>query len=250
MVKEKLLLLLSYLLLICNSNIYAAVGDTWDLSADWSDAVNPFGAWSVTDPAGTAMNQNVAYADAALYAAGETIWSMNPGNSWMGAMKMDADAGYAYNTATNAYLAGDIVGHAEHQIRWTAPEAGQFRFTGDVFRIRNNDSVNALVWENSTGAWLSVWGSGDLAADNDRNNSIVYDITLDMDAGEQFVLAVGGNDYLGRNMTVEHITNGECDNRSIADLDGNCIVDLADLAVFVCEWLDCGLSIQSDCFME
>ena len=200
---KKLLVLLVVGALACNA--LGTIGDIWDLSADWSDAVNPFGAWSVTDPAGTAMNQNVAYADAALYAAGETIWSMNPGNSWMGAMKMDADAGYAYNTATNAYLAGDIVGHAEHQIRWTAQEAGEFRFTGDVWRIRNNAGADALVWSNSTGAWLSLWGSGNIEAGNDRNNSIAYDITLDMDAGEEFVLAIGGSDYVGRNMAVEQV---------------------------------------------
>jgi hypothetical protein len=31
------------------------------------------------------------------------------------------------------------------------------------------------------------------------------------------------------------------------DLDGNCIVNIADFAIFASNWLDCGLYPQSDC---
>ena len=78
----------------------------------------------------------------------------------------------------------------------------------------------------------------------DNTHSRVF---LNVVAGRSYFIRVAGHDNQTGNYDLL-VTKGFCSYTPKGDLNGDCKVDMLDLAIMTSNWLDCGLSDQSACW--
>lgn len=95
------------------------------------------------------------------------------------------------------------------------------------------------VFEACSGAELAC--NDDYSFDNPQSQ-----IVMDVVKGKTYTIRVAGfNKETGDYDLL--ITHGDCANRPQSDLNGDCRVDLQDLAVLAAEWLTCGHTNPDNC---
>jgi beta propeller repeat protein len=89
---------------------------------------------------------------------------------------------------------------------------------------------------------------GEIAC-NDDSCGYQSQLTFKAKAGKQYLIRVAGYDEDAGNYVLT-ISGGpaECANRPSADLNGDCKVDLHDIAIVCSQWLDCGLDDPDACW--
>ena len=122
-----------------------AQADTFNLSAGWSDALNPNGAWSYL-AGGSLGVTGTRGADAFTSPPGAPpIWTCSAGDG------CGTYAGWSKSNGSESFdvdplQLGDIYGHTPDngtiEIRWTSPVAGPIAVSGGVWAIRNIGRTN------------------------------------------------------------------------------------------------------------
>ena len=136
---KKVYILLSVLVVMASVS-HGAVGDSWNLSDDWSTTVvNDPNGWTYHQVEGTPFTTFGAWGGPD-FPLGEMGWSMSPGNH-LGMSKLVHDS--SEDTAhTYSYVAGEICGHTNSDwgATWTVPPtegpSGRYLITGSVHEIR------------------------------------------------------------------------------------------------------------------
>ena len=247
--------------------------DSWDLKQDWSDSNNPNGRWSY-GLGGPSWSEIVLAEDSVFetmpfkenwlegdFGPGQPAWSPGvvPGmcksvfsQPGPGAWILDVEP-------------GDIYGHSTYIARWRSPGYLKIKITGNAWKCRGGPGGNLQVWLLENGDWDNNTNAQrhHVAADlsfeeHPRNNPADFIFEGQPDPNELVTevvplqpvhLVVSGNDFGAVNMSIE-VVGGGCVTRPLGDLDGNCLVDISDLAVLSQNWLQCGLYWEDECFVE
>ena len=159
----------------------AVKADLYDVSADWSDTVNPNGVWSywVND---TLASSYMRGGDP-FYSPGQPIWAL-----WNYTY-----FGWSKSNGTNYYQwdlqVGDVYGHTSSggsvdplEIRWTSPLAGSVDVSGGVWAIRDIGRSN--YWQLTLNGSVLTDGyvySGDAY---DRSNPFPINLNFNVDVGD------------------------------------------------------------------
>jgi len=121
---------------------------TWNLQADWSNAVDPNGAWSYRDVSGnlfTLFQANTAATSpfwntvAAVSGVGGTRWTSDTA----GAAGVSQMSNPAWTNPESPFGTGvdwpvSAIGGVAYDIRWTAPSDLIISVSGDVWKMRND----------------------------------------------------------------------------------------------------------------
>ena len=137
--KEKMLMLI---ILICSLPSYAFAVITYDLAADWSDAINPNGVWSYNSAPGQLITNHVADwnpTGSGIFGSPQPAWAESswPNENhvpmWFKRMSdtstLDVPIGYVGMHGTEADDPHQWVGAA-----WTSPGKGTVDITGGVWQ--------------------------------------------------------------------------------------------------------------------
>jgi hypothetical protein len=180
-----------------------SLAQSFDLKADWSDALNPNGAWS--------YNVNGSPA-ASTFRTGDT-WTV-PQPSWGNI------AGWFKSNGTESFphdwIAGDVITHSPDtgptDIVWTAPSSGTIDVSGVIWPTRDVGRTN--IWRlfiNGSEIATSSVASGD---PYDRANPMSFASAaapgalddVPVAAGQTVRLLVtsfdGNGDYAGVNLSI------------------------------------------------
>lgn len=140
---------------VFSSNAVAAL--SWNLAADWSDAQNPNGVWTLRGNGGVAFTKNVpdydpdsndnftgpqpAWADAAyepgVFVPGHVpMWFKSLGLTVGTTFNLDAPAG---RTGMHSTGVGSV---GPGGVEWTSPITGEIAIAGDTWLMRQRNTVN------------------------------------------------------------------------------------------------------------
>ncbi|MCF7955610.1 MAG: hypothetical protein K9M75_07405 [Phycisphaerae bacterium] len=89
---------------------------------------------------------------------------------------------------------------------------------------------------------------GQEVAFNDDLCGIQSQVSFKAKAGVRYLIRVAGYDGDSGEYTVMVTGGAACVNRPVADISGDCKVDMADLAMVAAGWLSCGLDDESACW--
>ena len=200
----------------------ASLGVTWDLTADWSDAVNPNDVWSFERAAGVLMENTGPQtpdcdsatpncADVGLFGGKppQPAWAPNsvgtPGDhlpifvksradSLTPAMETQFETGRVYVHANDQFNSAPPYQSSVASIIWTSPIHGQVAIDGGIFIPALNDpgDVRTVTWSIVVNA---ATVTGDEIQSNGPYNSL---------APRDFADGVGGASAL-----VQHVAAGD-----------------------------------------
>jgi hypothetical protein len=211
----------------------AWAGTTWDLAADWSDTINPNGAWSLNQGSSPLPNiPNFTAAGTSLIPP-QPAWA--PSNSlenylpmWMKARATVADSwqvGDVLVHSTGRYNSG-VSGLAN--VTWTSPFSGTANVSGALWEII--DIGRANVWtllHNGTALATGSLVDGD---GHGRTNPETFAFfSLAVSSGDVFTLKVasssadGAGQLAGVNFTIAQV--------SAVPEPGTCLLMLGGLAL-------------------
>lgn len=151
----------------------SAQATVYNLSSDWSDSVNPNGAWSYGGD--LAHHPQPATANSLNVAAGNGYWGA--GSDFYAApftLKATVDGSATGAYSDNDFLSGDVLIHSPNDgspfaITWTAPTAGAIVLTSSVWYahsvVARSDDLTAFL--NST-----LLGSATVTNGINRSNQL------------------------------------------------------------------------------
>ncbi len=188
-------------ILICGGITEAAL---WDLSADWSDTLNPNGVWSyyvkgALGVSGTRTGDSFADPPGA-----PDIWG-NSDSTYEGWSKSNGSE--SFQTA-GELLTGDVYGHTGGvlEIRWTSPLAGPVHITGGVWAVREIQRSNS--WQLTV---EDVPETGGIVGDGDtfsRADPAIIDLYRSVDIGDVVAFTaspLGTGDYIAVNLSINPV---------------------------------------------
>ena len=192
------------LVVVASASLLAvpAKAQTWDLRTDWSNTVNPNGAWRYLVNGATAT-ASTRGADSFGPPGPPTIW----GSSYYGWSQSNGSEQFTYDLQV-----GDIYGHNNAggpiEIDWTSPFTGLVNVSGGTWMLRDIGRANnwQVTLNNSVQAFGALY-SGDQW---DRANPATFTFSAVVQAGDVIEFSavppccVG--DYAGVNLTVTAVT--------------------------------------------
>jgi len=179
---------------------------TYDVTADWSDVVNPNGAWSYW------LNGSLAQPGTRWY----DVFDIPPGPPpiWTGSTGSWHFFGWSQSNGSeqiNGYdlEVGDIYGHTmgELEIRWTSPLAGPIQVSGGAWALRDVGRMNCWTVTLNGKPLQNGWiYSGDPYS---RVNPAPIALALDVAVGDvlSFRAWPSGDygDYIGLNLSIDPV---------------------------------------------
>lgn len=90
--------------------------------------------------------------------------------------------------------------------------------------------------------------NGQEVAFNDDYCGMQSQVSFKAKAGVRYLIRVAGYDGDSGEYTVLVDGGAVCVNRPVADISGDCKVDMVDLAMLTADWLSCGLDDQNACW--
>ena len=150
--------------------------------------------------------------------------------------------------AENTPYQGDTTGATGHDQSSCA--YNDWRDVWHIYRPTAGGPVTVSVEAGMFDTTLSIFdacGNDDLACNDDRSlDSTDSSVSLDVVRAKQYLIRVAGFDGQagGYSLTV---TRGRCAEPVRSDLNADCRVNMADLAIFATDWLHCGLQPAEDC---
>jgi hypothetical protein len=164
---------------------------TYDLAADWSDAVNPNGPWSYTQGA-TPLSHFAQPTDgnALNAAAGNGYWGAGPAFTNSPFLIRTTQNGGATPTYSDGdFLAGDVIVHGTNPgagspvfINWTAAAAGKISFDSSIWYAHSPVTRAAVVTALLNGTSI---GSATVANGVTRSSALSLNgSSLDVAAGD------------------------------------------------------------------
>nr|WP_295081654.1 PEP-CTERM sorting domain-containing protein [uncultured Roseateles sp.] len=193
----------------------AWAGTSWDLAADWSDTVNPNGAWSLNQ--GASPLPNVASFTAAGTSAipAQPAWA--PSNAagnylpmWMKARATVADSWQVGDVLVHSTDSSNGVGNGIANVTWTSPFSGTAKVSGALWEIR--DIGRANVWTLfHNGAALATGTLVDGDGHGRLNPETFLFSGLAVSAGDVLMLAVASafpraGELAGVNFTIAQVS--------------------------------------------
>ena len=127
------------------------------------------------------------------------------------------DGATGFSTRTSASLdfpVGRCGGHAQTGVRWTAPVADKVTVSGSVWKLRNNDAATVSLWlKGSKVVDRRMVPPQGLACNSQSPLAFSHMVTeagagadslqrVDIQPGDEIVVQVEGNDYVGIDLTV------------------------------------------------
>ena len=196
------------------------IGDTWNLTDDWSDVSNPNSPWSYGGDTNDQDADDMTFTTASTHT---TTWMSDlfppsGGPAWYRASS-PAIIGLAKaaDDATGIDIVqGEVFAHAGGIFRWTAPSAMTVVVTGKVWRTRNNDSLD--IWLLEDGDWSNNSASqrhqiGTLPYNTYTGDAPLYfgPIRFTVSSGQNVQLVIAGNDFCGADLTITDSTSSVWD---------------------------------------
>lgn len=183
--------------------------DTFDLAVDWSDVVNPNGAWSCNEGANPLVHRQFNWGGV----SGETFWCTTSSGTYPPAW---CKAVTSYNPPD--WQPGDVIVHSTTQgsgyglgnVTWTAPLDGTISISGLAWDAYHNssrdDTWRLLVNDTIYATRSSIYGIGRTDPEALFEENLVPEMSLDsieVLAGDVLTFEVSANTHYGHFVGVD-----------------------------------------------